>query len=93
LLILTTLSGDIGILGDSTDNSYNVVTGIGVDQDALLDGFAIVAGNAAHAQGVPYIGGGIYLDHANAIIRNCTLSNNSADSGGGIAVRFGAPIR
>jgi len=89
---LTALSGDIGTAGDPTDNSYNVVSGIGVDQDALLDGFAIVAGNAAHAQGAPFIGGGIYLDQANATIRNCTLHNNAADAGGGIAVRSGTPI-
>jgi predicted outer membrane repeat protein len=69
-----------------------VVSGIGVDRDALLDGFAIVAGNAAHAQGAPFIGGGIYLDQANATIRNCTLHDNAADKGGGMVVRSGSPI-
>jgi hypothetical protein len=44
----TVLSGDIGISGDTSDNSYNVVRGSGSDETALLDGFIISGGNAAH---------------------------------------------
>ena len=38
---LTVLSGDIGVPDDSSDNSYSVVTGSGVDTSAILDGFTI----------------------------------------------------
>jgi len=43
---ITTLSGDIGVAGDNSDNSYHVVTGSGVDETATLDGFTITGGNA-----------------------------------------------
>jgi hypothetical protein len=43
---VTTLSGDIGINGDASDNSYHVVAGVGLDSSAVLDGFTITAGNA-----------------------------------------------
>ena len=37
----TVLSGDIGTLGDNSDNSYHVLTGSGTDATAVLDGFII----------------------------------------------------
>ena len=42
----TILSGDLGFYGIWTDNSYHIVTGIGVDASAVLDGFIIEEGNA-----------------------------------------------
>jgi uncharacterized repeat protein (TIGR01451 family) len=42
----TILSGDIGTPGDASDNSYNVVTGSGVTETAMLDGFTVTGGNA-----------------------------------------------
>ena len=44
---VTTLSGDIGTVGDNSDNSYQVVTGA---NDATLDGFTITGGNANGAE-------------------------------------------
>jgi len=38
---ITILSGDIGSLGDISDNSYHVVTGNGVDATAIIDGLII----------------------------------------------------
>src|SRR5262249_55988200 len=38
---VTTLSGDIGTVGDSSDNSYHVVTSSKLDKTAILDGFTI----------------------------------------------------
>ncbi|MHC4676835.1 MAG: choice-of-anchor Q domain-containing protein, partial [Planctomycetota bacterium] len=37
----TILSGDINTPGDMSDNSYHVVSGSGVDETAVLDGFTI----------------------------------------------------
>jgi hypothetical protein len=47
----TILSGDIGVNGDSTDNSYHVVTIVGtpskqIDTNTIVDGFRITRGNA-----------------------------------------------
>jgi len=38
---VTILSGDIGTAGNASDNSYHVVTGIGTDSTAVLDGFTV----------------------------------------------------
>lgn len=48
---LTTLSGDVGILNDSTDNCYHVMTIVGnssnnIDSNTVVDGFTITKGNA-----------------------------------------------
>ncbi|RFS20532.1 hypothetical protein DVR12_18370 [Chitinophaga silvatica] len=40
------LSGDLGVIGDYSDNAYHVVTSLGDVGSATLDGFAIVGGNA-----------------------------------------------
>lgn len=54
---VTTLSGDIGVIGDNSDNSYHVVTANATDSTAILDGFTIADGNASIHWG---FGGGIY---------------------------------
>ena len=41
---LTTLSGDIGTVGDGSDNSYHIVV---PSQNSSLDGFIIRDGNAS----------------------------------------------
>jgi hypothetical protein len=44
---VTILSGDLGTVGDATDNSYHVVTSDGtVTATGILDGFTITAGRA-----------------------------------------------
>ena len=85
----TTLSGDL--LGDdgpdpfqnNDENSYHVVTGSGVDETAILDGFAITAGNA-DGPSPSHNGAGMYNDSGNPTLTTCTLSGNSAMNGGGI---------
>ena len=71
------LSGDIGTLGSTGDNSYHVVTGSGTDGTALLDGFTITAGKANSLN--PYnSGAGMYNDNGNPAVVNCTFSGNWA---------------
>jgi CSLREA domain-containing protein len=79
----TILSGDIGTIGDTSDNSYHVVVGSGTDSTALLDGVTITAGNG-NGSGNQGLGGGIYNNDGSPTISNVTLSNNSAGQGGGI---------
>ena len=79
---ITTLSGDIGTMGVSSDNSYHVVTTSGSDVTAILDGFRIQHGfadgsdNTANGAGIFNIGG-------SPTIRNVIVSNNFADDNGG----------
>jgi GH25 family lysozyme M1 (1,4-beta-N-acetylmuramidase) len=83
----TILSGDIGILGDNSDNSYHVVTGSGTDSTAVLDGFTITGGNAdgTFQPGGGGIGGGDQIVGAGMLnvsgdptVENCIFTNNAA---------------
>jgi hypothetical protein len=78
---LTTLSGDIGTVGDASDNSYHVVTGGGTDATAILDGFTITGGNANDV--FPNsVGGGMYNNSSSPTLATLIFSNNHALSGG-----------
>lgn len=78
----TVLSGDIGRVGDSSDNSYHVVFGA---SDSLLDGFIIQAGRA-NGKFYHRRGGGLLCDgNASPRIVNCTFEKNQAEEGGAIA--------
>ena len=83
---VTTLNGDICVLGDNTDNSYHVVRGGGTDSTAILDGFTVKNGsaNGAAFSGQPREGGGIYNVNSSPTLRNLVLTlNSAADIGGG----------
>ncbi|MBX2926878.1 MAG: T9SS type A sorting domain-containing protein [Saprospiraceae bacterium] len=84
----TILSGDIGMAGDSTDNSYTVVTAIDVDSTALIDGFTIRDGHADGAFLNAFTplnaGGGMYCNNSDFRVRHCTFQRNAAYFGGGL---------
>ena len=86
------LSGDIGVTGSTSDNTFHVVTTIGnaSGQYIRMDGLTISDGNTA---GAPYLyGGGILLEYP-ARIYNCQVTNNNCDQGGGgVYVRSTAEI-
>jgi len=90
---ITTLSGDIGIPNEKTDNCYHVVTGSGVKSSAILDGFTITAGNASGSSTSPYYsGGGMYNSAGSPTLTNVIFSGNSASgSGGGMYNSAGSP--
>ena len=89
----TILSGDIGIPGDDSDNSYTVVFCNTADSTTVLDGFTITGGNANAASGQftdrTKSGGGLYLyrnsplEDARPSIKNCSFISNKAISNGG----------
>jgi len=82
-LNLTTLSGDLGVPGDTSDNSFHVVVADLNDETAVLDGFTITGGNADGVDpddgggGIRVYGGG------SPTFRDCTVTLNTA-------ARFGA---
>jgi len=83
----TILSGDIGVLGNASDNSYHVFyhNFIELDYSAILNGFVITAGNA-NGDIYPHShGGGMFNDIYNSspMITNCTFVNNNANLYGG----------
>ncbi len=79
----TILSGEIGTPG-SIDNVHHVVTAIGVDISAIVDGFTIRDGNAVGAD-IPH-GGGILSLNASPSLRNVIITDNVATIGGGAHV-------
>ena len=73
---LTILSGDIGTIGDDTDNSRHVVYANGVTE-AVFDGFTVTLG---YSQGgsdyANYLGAGMYTRNSAFAVSNCIFSNN-----------------
>ncbi len=72
------------IAQDNDENSYHVVTGIGLGTTAILDGFVTTGGNAKdkppHRQG-----GGMYnIGVSSPTVSNCIFSGNTAIHGGGM---------
>jgi uncharacterized repeat protein (TIGR02543 family) len=88
---LTTLSGDIGTIGDNTDNSYHVVTGNGANGTAILDGFTISGGNA-NGYYPHNCGGGMVNTNSSPTLTNVTFFGNSATDGGGIFNTSSSPM-
>ncbi|MBN1491428.1 MAG: hypothetical protein JXA69_16065, partial [Phycisphaerae bacterium] len=81
----TILSGDIGVVGDESDNSYHVVVGDNLDASARLDGVTITGGNAGSdvAMDINGAGAGMVNLSASPTLANCIFRGNSAYSVGG----------
>ena len=105
-LALTILSGDIDKNDTNTDgnfvaetsadiqgtNAKSVVTGDGVDNTAILDGFTITAGDSRGTIFVTDAGGGMFnTNGANPIVRNATFIGNAAKDGGGMFNQDSSP--
>lgn len=95
---LTVLSGDIGTIGDDTDNSYHVVYADGVT-DAVLDGFTVTRGRGGDVNSE---GAGMYTNNSALTVANCifsynkvavgTTSGTGTGIGGGMYNKNSAPI-
>lgn len=82
---VTTLSGDIGVAGDSADNSYHVVYAEYLTAGAVLDGFTVTAGHAID-------GGGMYNNSGSPTLTNVSFTANLAiENGGGMYNAGGSP--
>lgn len=86
----TVLSGDIGVPGDDSDNTYHVVTASGVGETAVLDGLTISGGNAV-AVGEGY-GGGIFVIDTCLTVSGCRFVENAATFGGAMYLQNSHPM-
>ena len=78
------MSGDIGVLGNNSDNSFHVVTASAVSAATVLDGFTITGGNA-NGPYPWYYGGGMYnYNNSSPTLADITFSGNAASYGGGM---------
>ena len=76
------------------ENNYHVVTGISIDETAILDGFTITAGNADGSfSDYTNMGGGMLNNghdwECNPTVTNCTFVANFAVEFGGGIVNYG----
>lgn len=85
LLYPSVLSGDIGIVGDSTDNTYVIMRVNNDDTSVVIDGLTF-----SRANGDPNIfnsnrGGGINAsNNKNLLVKNCTFEKNYANFGSAV---------
>jgi predicted outer membrane repeat protein len=85
----TIFSGDVGNIGDSTDNNHHVVYTHLTDTSTRFDGLIITLGNANGAGNNRDVGGGIYNDGqqtgfvSSVSIVNCIFTRNYASNYGG----------
>jgi hypothetical protein len=89
----TILSGDIGTVGVTTDNSYHVVTSDGtVTATGILDGFTVTAGRADGVVDPTDRGAGAYVSGGSASFVRVVFANGYAGNrGGGVRVAAGSP--
>ncbi len=82
---LTILSGDLGVLGDNSDNVYHVIAFNSNFISPRLDGLIIQDGNANYTDPVNESGGAIYDESVNShpVAANCVFRNNTASNYGG----------
>ncbi len=89
----TILDGDIGMVGDSSDNSFHVVTFWDNVENTVFDGFTIQNGRTEdfinHTYPLNTLGGGILLNGkdggiCNPTIRNCKIINNTGEIAPGL---------
>jgi hypothetical protein len=85
----TILSGDLGVIGDSTDNCFVVINASDLTNATLMSGFTIERGNADSTGGSTMYSrsGGICLGTTGGVrLDSLTLRNNFGGSGGAISV-------
>jgi len=89
-----TLGDDDGAMQTRSDNVRHVVRADGVDASTVLNGFAILGGQADGDDGTDgRSGGGLYVADADVRIRSCVFFDNfAAEQGGGAYVQAGAPL-
>jgi len=87
---ITVLSGDIGLAGEHSDDSFHIVSCSGLEATTILDGFTI-RDSYANANAPDNSGGGMYNSHCNTTLSNLTFSHNAAYTGGGMYNNVSSP--
>jgi len=90
-------SGSSLAISNNSENAHHVVISANDAGDAVLDGFTITGGR--YAEGTIQVnlstvyrsyGGGIYITGSSPGIRNCIITGNDANTGGGVYVTTGS---
>ncbi len=75
-ITIQSINGAAGAAIDGSGSATVVIFGAGESSSTVLDGFTITNGDTAFA-------GGIYISGSSPTIKNCIISNNSANTGSG----------
>jgi hypothetical protein len=88
----TILSGDIGVVGNRSDNSQNVISNDnnGLNATAILDGFIIRDGQYDKSGSTKKGGGGMLNVNSSPWVSNCIFVGNFSSSDGGAVFNQGA---
>ena len=80
----TILSGDIGTVGDNSDNSFHIIVNNnnGLTASAILDGFTITDGHANGSGSINALGAGMYNNAASPTVINCIFTGNESNGNG-----------
>ncbi|WP_309399268.1 RHS repeat-associated core domain-containing protein [Cerasicoccus maritimus] len=79
------LSGDIGVEGDDSDNSYHVLSVTGINSNVKIEGFTVTGGNANGGGTDQNIGGGVIIQDNFSFVYFASMRfiGNQASNGGG----------
>lgn len=89
---VTTLSGDIGVTGNASDNTFHVLSATNISSASLLDGFRVVSGSTAGLITGSDEGAGLTAFNAGIVVRNCTFMSNTAKTGAAMSLGVGNTI-
>jgi hypothetical protein len=89
----TILSGDLGNIGDYSDNCYHIIynPASGISNTTVLNGVTISGGNA-NGTNPHNRGGGIYLHFASPTFIGVTIKGNQGNYGGGAFNHSASPL-
>ena len=73
----TILSGDVGTESYANDNCYHVVSGSGVGENTIMDGFTVTGGYSENGDFYD-AGAGMILINSSPQVQNCTFTDNWA---------------
>ncbi|HKO82916.1 MAG TPA: choice-of-anchor Q domain-containing protein [Chitinophagaceae bacterium] len=88
----TILDGDIGMIGNFRDNSYNLIYAKGLSSATIINGLIIQNANADRVTQIRpgSSGGGIYIEGSaagtNVVFKHCHVKDNRATWGGGVVI-------
>ena len=77
---------------NNEENSYNVLTALGVDDTAVLDGFTVTGGAAEGACCLHDRGGGLYVEEGSPVVVDCAFLENFGAAGAAIYVNAGGLV-
>lgn len=98
----STLSGDLGTVGDNSDNCFHVMVTADLTAATIIDGFTFTKGNANpssysfvrtwnNRQYNLAFGGALFNNYSSPTISNCSFTNNYAHFGASVMNFYSSP--